>query len=260
VAVPDRLSPDSRKSRRTLSGRRAAEIRRALGTEILRQRTDSGLSQRTLAAAAGIDHGFLALLEQGEREPSISVLAALAQALGGDLSVRLYPGTGTRIHDAVQARILEELLAILHPRWRRFLEVSVYRPSRGVIDLVAVDSSQSEHAIAAEVESALRRLEQQIRWANEKAVALPSADIWQLDGPPSRVDRLLLVRSTRASRAVATRFHETLATAYPAPAAAAFASLTSADAPWPGSAILWATLDGDRVRILDRAPRGVPLV
>ena len=51
----------------------------------------------------------------------------------------------------------------------------------------------------------------------------------------------------------------TLAAEYPAAVAAVYAALTTADAPWPGSGILWASVEGGRARILDRPPRGVAL-
>lgn len=216
---------------------------------------DAGLSQRRLAEAAGIDHGFLSQVERGLREPSLAVLVAISTALGGELRVRIYPGTGPRIRDAIQARMVEAILRDLHPRWTCYLEVPVYRPARGVIDLVIHDPIATV-AGATEVHSELRRLEQQIRWSHEKADAMPSASIWRAFDPVPAVDRLLIVRNTRVNRAVVERFATTLATDYPAPAADAYLALTS-DAPWPGSAILWVSVDGDAVSLLDRPPRGV---
>ena len=79
-------------------------------------REDAGLSRRALATAAGVDDRYLGQLERGEREPSITVLVALASALGGDTHVRLYPGTGPRLRDPLQARIVEGLLRIADAR------------------------------------------------------------------------------------------------------------------------------------------------
>jgi ribosome-binding protein aMBF1 (putative translation factor) len=68
-----------------------AEIRQARaatqGTETLGQRIRTareakGLSQVTLAEAAKISQGYLSQLEQDEREPSLSIAARLARALG----------------------------------------------------------------------------------------------------------------------------------------------------------------------------------
>lgn len=138
------------------------------------------------------------------------------------------------------------------------LEVPVYRPVRGVIDLVAHDRA-ANLAVATEVQSQMRRLEQQVRWSNEKADALPSAGFWRFADPAPRIERLLVLRSTRSNRELATRFAETLATAFPAASSEAYRALTTPYAPWPGSALLWATVDGDTARIFDRPPRGVSL-
>jgi len=256
--MPDRLLLTNRKAARTSNGRRGRDLRVALGAELRRMRVDAGLSQRRLAALAEIDHGFLSLIERGMREPSLSVLIAIATALGGTASVRLHPGTGPRISDPVQARIVEALVRVMDRRWIRMLEVPVYRPSRGVIDLVAHDRDAAV-VVAIEVQSQLRRLEQQLRWLNEKADALPSAEFWRFaDGAP-RIDRMLVLRSTRANRELVTRFAGTVATTYPVRSADAFAALTRPDVAWPGNAIVWARVEGDIAAILDQPPRNVPV-
>lgn len=250
------MSAVSRHSQRTAVGRRTHVIVAVTGADIKRMRLDAGLSQRRLADAAGIDDGFLSQIERGLREPSLAVLVAISNALGGDLHLRIYPGTGPRTRDPLQARMVEAFLRDLHPRWTRHLEVPVYRPVRGVIDVVLHDPKALVVG-AAEVQSELRRLEQQIRWSHEKADALPSASIWQFPGPEPRVDRVLIIRNTRVNRTIVEQFATTLATEYPARAADAYRAITTAEAPWPGSAILWITLDGDTAKVLDRPPRGV---
>jgi transcriptional regulator with XRE-family HTH domain len=204
-----------------------------------------------------VDAGYLQQVEAGLREPSISVLAALADALGADLSVRLYPNTGPRIRDHIQAAIVEELLRIAHPRWRRFTEVPVYRPARGRVDAVLHDPVATL-VVATEVHSQVRRVEQQQGWANLKAESLPSADFWRHLEPEPMISQLLVLRSTRATRDLVERFETTLGAAYPARAADIFASLTG-NGDWPGAGLLWANVDRGAARILDRPPRGVML-
>jgi transcriptional regulator with XRE-family HTH domain len=228
----------------------------SIGAEIRRLRLDAGLSVRRLAGMAGIDHGHLSLIERGLREPSLAVLTAISSALGGSVSVRLYPGTGPRLRDPIQARITEALVRILDPRWTRFVEVPVHRPARGVIDAVIHDQAAGV-VVAAEIQSELRRLEQQVRWSNEKAESLPSAEFWRfVDGAP-RIDRLLVLRSTRTNRQLAERFAETLRVAYPASPVEAYRALSTPDVSWPGSALLWAEVDGDAAHLLERPPRRV---
>ena len=227
-----------------------------MGAEIRRLRIDAGLSQRRLGELAGLDHAFLSRIERGDREPSLAVLVAVATALGGNLNLRLYPGTGPRLRDPVQARITEAFVRIRDPRWTRMVEVPVYRPAREVIDIVIHDQTAGV-VIAAEVQSELRRLEQQIRWSHEKAQSLPSADFWRFVDEAPRVDQLLVLRSTRANRQLAARFSATLAVAFPADPLQAYQALTTPTVDWPGSALLWASVDGDAARILERPPRSV---
>jgi len=221
-------------------------------------RLDAGLSIRRLAAEAGIDDGYLGQVERGEREPSLTVLVAIATALGGDTHVRLYPGTGPRLRDPIKARIVEALLRAAHSRWLPRVEVAVFRPARGVIDVVLQDR-ETPTVIAIEVHSELRRLEQQLRWANEKSAALPSAGFWSTGAErPPDIQRLLILRSTRTNRELAERFAHTLAVAYPASAIDAYRALTEPSVTWPGSALMWATVDGDEARLLDGAPMRRP--
>ena len=136
------------------------------------------------------------------------------------------------------------------------VEVPVHRPARGVIDIVIHDS-QAGVIVATEVQSELRRLEQQIRWSREKAESVPSADFWRFIEPEPRIDQLLILRSTRVNRDLAERFSETLAVAFPANPVDAHRALTSPDLAWPGSALLWASVEGETARILERPPRSL---
>jgi ribosome-binding protein aMBF1 (putative translation factor) len=56
-----------------------------LGQRIRAAREARAQSQVKLAAAAGISQGYLSQLEQDEREPTLSIAARLAQALGMSL-------------------------------------------------------------------------------------------------------------------------------------------------------------------------------
>jgi transcriptional regulator with XRE-family HTH domain len=250
--------PLDRRDLRTQTGRTASELRRALGAELKRTRLDAGLSLRGLARAADVTPSHLSEIERGIAEPSLAVLASLARVLGADVSIRLFPGTGPRIRDRFQAPIVEALLREAHPSWKRLVEVPVWRPVRGVIDTVVV--RPGEVAVAIEVHSEIHRLEQQLRWAREKADALPSAEAWSMllaGAPAVPVSRMLVLRSTRANRDLANAFESTLHAAYPARAADAVRALRDSAAPWPGPALIWADAAAGGARILDRPPRSV---
>jgi transcriptional regulator with XRE-family HTH domain len=216
------------------------------------------MSVSSLARASGVSQSHLSQVLAGQREPSIAVLVAITKVLGADLSVRLYPTTGPTVRDSTQARIVEELLRIAAPSWRRSVEVPVFRPARGFIDVVFDEPTQAV-AVATEVQSRIDRLEQQIRWAQDKAQSLPSAEMWRFLPERPTVSRMLVLRSTHVTRELARRFRATLEVAYPARSADVHRALVSADMRWPGAGILWADVHGEVVRILERPPRGVDL-
>ncbi|MEW5991039.1 MAG: helix-turn-helix transcriptional regulator [Chloroflexota bacterium] len=218
-----------------------------------RLRLDAGLPRARLADAAGLDDSYLRRVEQGTVSPSIETYARLATALGADLSVRLYPNTGPAIRDRHQAGILEALLAVRHGRWHAYPEIAVRRPSRGWID-VGLHDARERTLIATEIQSDLRRLEQLIRWSAEKAASLASWEGWPGLGEEPTIARLLVIRETRTTRAIAREFARTLRVAYPAHPDDALAALTGTVA-WPGHAVLWASGRGtptDPSRIVSR--------
>lgn len=236
---------------------RQQELR--LGEEIRRLRLDAGLSMRELAAVVGVHHSYLARIEAAQVSASLGVLVAIGVPLGADLSLRYFTGVGPRLLDRFQAPMLEALLLEVGPRWARRLEVSVTTPARGVIDAV-MDDAMSPVTVASEVQSQIPRLEQQIRWSAEKAEGLAERSRREdASGEGRTVSRLLVLRSTVATREIARRYAATLAAAYPARSIDVYQALTSKDAPWPGDGILWARVEHGRAEILDRPPRGVAL-
>ncbi|MBF8290633.1 MAG: family transcriptional regulator [Chloroflexi bacterium] len=224
---------------RRASVRTADRVRVAAATDVVRLRADAGLSRAELARGSGVDPSYLWRIERGAVTPSLATYAQIAAALGADLSVRLYPNTGPAIRDRHQAQILEALLATLHPRWKPYPEIAVRRPSRGWID-VGLHDQRNGILVATEIQSELRRLEQLIRWSGEKAASVASWEGWGRLGDETTVSQLLIVRDTRATRAVATEFRRTLDAAFPAHPDDALAALMGT-APWPGPALLWAT-------------------
>jgi transcriptional regulator with XRE-family HTH domain len=230
--------------------RQATRIHHGLGHDVQRLRQDAGVSRRRLAQAAGISVAYLCKIEDGQGRASIDAYAKLAVALGADLGSRLYPNTGPKIRDRFQAPILEALITQVHRHWRPYPEVSVRHPSRGWIDVLLHDA-RTETAIATEIQSDLRRLEQLLRWFPEKVASLPSWEGWAHLGAVTTTSQLLIVRSTRATRTIGREFQRQLAAAYPAHPADALAALTGT-APWPGAALVWAEIERDRVRFIGR--------
>jgi transcriptional regulator with XRE-family HTH domain len=72
----------------------------ALAVEVKLRRAELGLSQEALAFEAGLDRPYVSLIEVSRKQPSLSVLGALASGLNlglGELMLR------------VEARYLHEL-------------------------------------------------------------------------------------------------------------------------------------------------------
>ena len=230
-----------------------------ISEDLRRLRTESGVSLSRLSVVVGVHKSYLARIEAGQARPSLEILTAIGIALGADLGLRYFSGTGPRLHDRFQAAMTETLLRSIDPRWRPELEVPVSVPARGVIDLVLTDRS-SHVTLATEVYSELRRLEQQIRWSAEKAEGLAGRLRMADPGATARdVSRLLVLRSTVATRDVARRFAATLGTAYPAQTRDVTLALTSPDAPWPGSGIVWMHHRGDDTTLMQHPPPNVSL-
>ena len=229
-----------------------------LGGEIRRLRLDAGLTLTELSAAVGIHRSHLARIEAGLVPPSLEVLVALGIPLGADLSLRYFAGAGPRLHDRFQAPMIEGFLPCLAARWSVRLEVRVESPARGVIDAALLDRT-SPIAVAAEFQSDLRRLEQQIRWNGEKADGLARKLVETEAGRAPVVSRLLVLRSTTTTREIARRYERTMATAYPARTSDVIDALTTASASWPGPGIVWMRVEAGKAMMLDGPPRGVRL-
>jgi transcriptional regulator with XRE-family HTH domain len=226
--------------------RRSAATRRDMVEQLRRLLLDSAVPIRELARVAGLSAPYTARILAGTRLPTLETYGRLAAVLGADLSVRLYPGTGPAVYDRHQAPILEHLLGARHPRWTPYTEVSVRGPSRGWLDL-ALHEPRERLLVASEIQGALPRLEQIIRWSQAKAESLPSWEGWHRLGEAPQITRLLVVRRTRATRAVATEFGRQLRVAYPAHPDDAVAAITGT-APWPGAAMIWVVEQAGRVR------------
>jgi len=235
---------------------RQRELRRRVGSELAVLRLDRELSLREVSTAAGLDRRWLARAELGDANLTLDALAAIATVLGAEASLRLYAALGPRLVDHLQARMLETLLVLLHVRWRRLLEVPVYRPVRGVVDLVLVDR-QAGDIVSGEAHSEIRRAEQQIRWATEKADSLASASGWPWGATDPRQSRLLLLRSTPETRATIMATPALFMAAYPGSTAEAVTALRSASGRFPEPAMIWFDVRGTASRLLDGPPRGV---
>lgn len=229
--------------------RRQRWLRASIGRQLAELRAEQGLPRTAVASAAGIDAAHLFRIEAGTAQASLEAIVAAADALGADVSLRLFESRPAKVQDRFQAAIVEALVRLLDRRWSAELEVVVAQPSRGVVDLVIV-ARDGTLAIVVEVHSELRSLERTLRKLAEKVEGIIS-----LGRFGANVSRLLVVRSTTDTRAVARAYVASLGAALPGVPRDAFAALSSRAGEWPGPSLLWADVSGSRARILDRPPR-----
>jgi transcriptional regulator with XRE-family HTH domain len=226
------------------------------GEELRRMRQDAGVSLRGLSAVTGLHPSFLARIEAGKVQASVPTLMRIGVALGADLSVRFFPGSGPRLRDRFQAPMIEGLLRAVHQRWSAEVEVGIRRPTRGVVDVLLHDRL-SPTTVVGEALSGFHRLEAEVRWFGAKADAI--TDRLREEGAADRhVSRLLILRSTVSTRAIAREFEATLTAAYPARSCDIFDALTGPGA-WPGSGIIWVRSTTTSAALLRFPPRGVRL-
>jgi transcriptional regulator with XRE-family HTH domain len=252
------LSTPVRTKLQIAADRAAETMLRSVGDQLLHLREDAGLPKSIVAHAAGIDPTHLGFIENGQRDASLAVLCRISAALGADLSLRVYPTSGPPIRDRIQARMVEAFLSILPPDWERHVEVPVSRPVRGVIDVV-IARPVAGRVVSVEAHSELRRLEQQLRWAAEKSAALPSSAVWpalNVGDRPLTTSRIMLLRSTAATRRLVRSFAATVAAAYPPDPADLLAALRDPSRAWPGNGVLWARVEGQDAAIIRGTPRG----
>ena len=223
-------------------------VRERIGRQVADLRTEAGVTRAELARCAGIDPGHVWRVEAGTASPSLEALLALSACLGADLSVRLFPAARPRLHDRFQAPTVEAIVRTLGPGWRPQPEVLV-PAARGVIDLV-LTRGLDRLTIVCECHSELRRLDVVLRRLSEKEEAF-GAHL----GTAQIVSKLLLLRSTRATRHIATLYEGTLAAAFPARTVDVLAALRGTAA-WPAAGIVWASVEGAKARILEAPPRG----
>jgi transcriptional regulator with XRE-family HTH domain len=67
------------------------DVRQIFGKNLRRLRVSHGLTQEGLEAASGFDRVYISGIERGIRNPSITAVATLAQALGVEISELFKP-------------------------------------------------------------------------------------------------------------------------------------------------------------------------
>jgi transcriptional regulator with XRE-family HTH domain len=117
----------SRDDRRTVGRRRGERIARELTTEWRELRLAAGISQASVSRSVGMSRSAYARLERsGAGEIGLIRAAVITAALGGELSVKVYPA-GPPIRDIAHVTLLTTLEARLAGAWRVTHEAPVGR-------------------------------------------------------------------------------------------------------------------------------------
>jgi transcriptional regulator with XRE-family HTH domain len=213
------------RERRIDLGRRLA--RRALariGEEFREARLAAGLTQRQVAAAAGISHAQVSRIELG-RAPNVPfvTLAVIAAVLGLDLPLRTFV-SGDPIRDAPQLGLLARLRSLIpdHLTWRS--EVPLRLPG-------------DRRAWDGEIGGGVWRLpvDAETRLGDIQALARREALKRRDDGNPTI---LLLVADTRHNRRMLRLAAADLASAFPLAGSIALASLRAGELPSASAIVL----------------------
>jgi transcriptional regulator with XRE-family HTH domain len=170
--------------------RRAAMILSTLGNEIHEARLQCGLSQDSLAKAAGMSQAKVSLIERHQLVgASMGDFARLLVVVGMQLSAKAYPG-GIPVRDIAQGRLLERLRGRMHAqlRWKSEVPMPITGDRRA---WDAVVSGPCQGRVAIEAETRLRDIQ-----ALQRRVALKLRD------HPSIDSVVLLVAGTRGNRLV----------------------------------------------------------
>ncbi len=203
-------------SARTVGIRRARSLAYAIGRELLDARLAAGLSQGSVAHAAGLHQSRISRTERGVAPlPRLDELARHCAVLGHELGARPYP-VGSPVRDAAQRRLLATLERFVSDRFRWRFEVGLDLPGDkrawdawldGPGD-VAIDAETRLH----DVQTLQRRLELK----------------WRDSGSPRLV---LVVSATRHNRRVVREHRGALSSTLPLDSRTVLAALRSGQVP-----------------------------
>lgn len=208
---------------------RARDLADRFGEEFRVARRAAGLSQREVAGRSRISQSVISRVERGVRGADLATLGRLCSAVGHDLSIRLYPADGVRLHDSGHLAIADLIRESAHRSWRVRLEVPVAPPpDRRAADMVLEGLHGALHI---EIERRLADVQAQLRAAQLKRVALA-------ERLRRSVTLILAIPDTSAAREVVRSHRTLLQVAMPMTSRAAWAAIRSGEAPG-GDAILW---------------------
>ncbi len=127
------------------------------------------MSQAAVARLARVSQASVARLESGNPEISVAIVGSVFTALGMDLSMKAFPGSGVRLRDSGQLALTTAIGAAASPGWRIMLEAPVGDQHGQAADMLLLGRGYGLHI---EIESSLVDLQAQLRRGQLKREAL----------------------------------------------------------------------------------------
>jgi transcriptional regulator with XRE-family HTH domain len=237
-----------RATKQEIAGReRAREVARRLGRGLRDARQAAGLTQRAVAAAAGVSQPEIARLEAGRGATArIETWAACAAAVGTQFVGFLERVPGASLPRDIEHLRRQNLVVATGALGGWAAEPEALLASDGArprsIDVLLTRAARREAAVI-EIWDLILDGGEAMRGLEAKGLATR-----RRLGPDWHVEGLLVVRGTHRNRAVVASLRALFAARYPASAHAWLRALTDASAPLPaGSALAWTDVKGDRL-------------
>jgi transcriptional regulator with XRE-family HTH domain len=224
-----------------ISHENARRIGERFGSEVRIARVSAGLTQRDVAARAGLTQAFVSQIERGLALPGIDSMVRLARVLGMVLSLRLFPGDGLRLRDSGQLDVAHAIRGQTHASVRVRLEEPIaYGNDRRAADMVLETPME---LVMLEIERGLADFQAQYRAAQLKRTTLSER--------LGRTVRLVIaVPDTRRNRELLRQHEELIKTALPVSSRQIWAAIRSGE-PIGGDGLLWVRVtpgNGSRAR------------
>jgi transcriptional regulator with XRE-family HTH domain len=222
------MAHGSAMANRSASSRvRALEQSARVGGEVKLARVTLGMSRQQVADRARVSWSTVVRVELGDPHVGVETMCAVAEAVGLDVVLRVYPGRPPGLRDTGQLALAEQLVAQVNPAWQPQLELPI-GPHGESIDLAFFGADE---IIDSEVERMAADHQGQYRRADQKRQALAAQH-----RRPVRL--VLVVEDTRRNRAALGPHMALIRTMLPAGSREVLAALR-AGRPLGRDGLLW---------------------
>lgn len=122
------------------------------------------MTRQRVADLAGVSWATEVRVELGDPHLGVETMCSVAEAVGLDVVLRVYPGNQPSLRDTGQLSLAEQLVTQAHPVWQPHIELAVGQHGES-IDLALFGA---EEIVAVEVERMATDYQNQFRRADRK--------------------------------------------------------------------------------------------